>query len=53
MTDAGIARLAVQRLPLPPAWVEEVKKEEAGSDGMQSIQVLPPRAGTVPRAPSA
>ena len=38
VTDAGMAHLALQRLPLPPAWVEEVKKEEEGSDGMQSIQ---------------
>jgi hypothetical protein len=35
--DAGIAYLSLQRLPLPQGWVEEVQKQEEGSDGMQSI----------------
>ena len=37
VSDAGIAYLTLQRLALPAGWVEEVKKQEEGSDGMQSI----------------
>jgi hypothetical protein len=35
--DAGIAHVTLQRLALPAGWVEEVQKQEEGSDGMQSI----------------
>ena len=37
VTDSGIAYVTLQRLALPAGWVEEVKKQQEGSDGMQSI----------------
>jgi hypothetical protein len=37
VTDAGIAYVTLQRLALPAGWVEEVQKQQEGSDGMQSI----------------
>ncbi len=37
LTDAGIAYLTLQRLALPAGWVQQVQKQEEGSDGMQSI----------------
>jgi hypothetical protein len=37
VSDAGIAHVTLQRLALPAGWVQEVQKQQEGSDGMQSI----------------
>jgi hypothetical protein len=37
VSDAGIAYVSLQRLALPSGWVQEVQKQQEGSDGMQSI----------------